>query len=84
MDKERNIILTDTYPDRFRNQNLVLCKIDSEERINLCKTHLPKLFKYDLQVDLHPRLHPIKNIACVDAAFKNVHSLITIDFNGAI
>lgn len=84
MDKRRNIVITDTYPDRFRNQFLVLCKTDKEERINLCKTHLPSLFKYDLQVDLHPRLHPFLNIACVDAAFKGKHSLIILDFTEAL
>jgi hypothetical protein len=84
MDKKRNIIITDTYPDRFRNQYLVLCKIDNQEKIVLCRTHLPKLFKYDLQVDMHPRLHPFKNIACFDGAYYGKHSLVTLDFTEAL
>jgi hypothetical protein len=83
MDKERGIVITDTYPDRFRNQYLVLCSIENGKRTNLCRTHLPLRFKGDLQVDLHPRLHPFRSIACADSAHNGVHSLLTIDFTNA-
>lgn len=81
MDKKRGIVITDTYPDRYRNQYLALGIIESGERIDLCRTHLPSVFKRDLQVDLHPRLHPFRSLACIDTAHNGIHSLLTIDFS---
>lgn len=81
MDIKRGIVITDTYPDRFRNQYLALGFTADQRRVNLCRTHLPALFRDYLQVDLHPRLHPERPIACVDAAFHGEHSLLTLDFS---
>ena len=81
MDKRRGIIITDTYPDRFRNQYLVLIDIKDGSRKNLVRTHLPKKFKHYLQVDLHPRLHPSCSIACFDSAHNGKHSLMTVDYS---
>ncbi|MSR21386.1 MAG: hypothetical protein EXR91_10515 [Gemmatimonadetes bacterium] len=80
MDKKRGIVLTDTYPDRFRNQCLVLCVLDGARRIDLCRTHLPRRFARELQVDLHPRLHPTDLIACFDSGHTGRRSLVTLDF----
>jgi hypothetical protein len=81
MDPQRGIVITDTYPDRFRNQFLVLGLPESGQRIDLCRTHLPAIFKRELQVDLHPRLHPYLNIACIDSGHSGVRSLLTVDFS---
>lgn len=81
MDQARGLVLTDTYPDRFRNQFLVLCNLENGNRTDLLRTHLPSKFKGMLQVDLHPRLHPNRFIACVDSAHNGAHSLMTIDFS---
>jgi hypothetical protein len=80
MDRRRGVVVTDTYPDRFRNQYLVLCRLDSSERIDLCRTHLPKRFSRELQVDLHPRLHPTESIVCFDSGHTGTRSLVTLDF----
>lgn len=81
MDSQRGIVITDTYPDRFRNQFLVLGLPGSGRRIDLCRVHLPTLFKRELQVDLHPRLHPLLSVACVDSGHSGTRSLLTIDFS---
>lgn len=81
MDPRRGIVITDTYPDRFRNQFLVLGLSETGRRIDLCRTHLPALFKRELQVDLHPRLHPHLNVACVDSGHSGTRSLLTVDFS---
>lgn len=79
--KEKKLVITDTYPNRFRNQYLILMDIDTNRRINLARTHLPKKFKTFLQVDLHPRFHPFQNITCIDSAHSGEHSLITLDYS---
>ncbi len=81
MDKCRGYVITDTYPDRVRNQYLILALLDSGKRIDLCRTHLPKLFTRELQVDLHPRLHPFLHITCFDSGHQGNRSLLTLDFS---
>jgi len=82
--KEKSLVITDSYPDRYRNQYLILMDTKNNTRTNLMRTHLPKLFKRHLQVDLHPRFHPKNNIVCVDTAHRGKHSLITLDYTKAI
>lgn len=83
-DKRRGVVITDTYPDRFRNQYLVLMDINNKKRNDLCRTHLPKKFKRFLQVDLHPRVHPKQNIVCFDTGYNGKRNLVTIDYTNTI
>lgn len=83
-DPVRGIVITDTYPDRFRNQYLVLGRPANHQRINLARTHLPRRFRRELQVDLHPRLHPSRPIACVDTGHTGTRALMTIDFSSQL
>ena len=79
-DPQRGIVITDTYPDRFRNQFLVLGRPTTQQRIDLARTHLPKRFRREMQVDLHPRLHPSRPVVCVDTGHTGTRALMTIDF----
>ena len=83
-DVARKIIITDTYPDRFRNQFLVLGLAETQQRINIARLHLPRKFRKELQVDLHPRLHPLQFVACIDTGHAGTRSLLTIDFRDAM
>jgi hypothetical protein len=84
MDKLRNIVLTDTYPDRFRNQYLVLGRVETQKTIRLCRTHLPRSLRDELRVDLHPRLHPTRPLACFDSGHSGGRSLVTLDFSSVL
>ena len=84
MDMGRGLVITDTYPDRFRNQYLKLALLDSEKIIDLCRAHLPSSFRRELQVDLHPRLHPDLPVACIDSGHSGTRALLTIDFSEAL
>ena len=81
MDMGRGIVVTDTYPDRFRNQYLILCSLARASRVNLCRTHLPRRLRRELQVDLHPRLHPTQDVVCFDSGHTGTRSLVTLDFS---
>lgn len=83
-DPQRGIVITDTYPDRFRNQFLVLGRPATEQRIDLARTHLPKCFRRETQVDLHPRLHPSRPVVCVDTGHTGTRALMTIDFSSIL
>lgn len=81
MDQNRGFVITDSYPDRFRNQFLFLLNKNNGRRLNLLRSHLPSIFKRELQVDLHPRLHPFLNVACVDSGHSGNRALLTLDFS---
>lgn len=83
-DPSRQIVITDTYPDRFRNQYLILGLPKTHQRVNLARFHLPMIFRKELQVDLHPRLHPTRSIACVDTGHTGSRALMTIDFSESL
>jgi hypothetical protein len=84
MDPARDVVITDTYPDRFRNQFLVLGRPGTQRRVDLARTHLPSKFRRELQVDLHPRLHPSRPVACVDTGHTGTRALMTVDFSSVL
>ncbi|HET6413423.1 MAG TPA: hypothetical protein VFG53_15295 [Anaeromyxobacter sp.] len=83
-DVRRSIVVTDTYPNGFGNQFLILGLPEHDRTIHLCRTHLPGFLREELRVDLHPRLHPERYIVCFDAGHRRTRSLLTLDFSEAI
>jgi len=73
--------VTDSYPDRFRNQYLYLYDTDREVATTILRTHLDRTFLGDLQVDLHPRFDRTGNVVCFDSGHTGVRSLCTIDIS---
>lgn len=82
-------IVTDTYPNRRRIQNLVL--FDTKKEIRYCIAQLfnPKKFQSPSAYkhwacDLHPRWNRNSTAICFDATFNGKRSLCTIDFGDDI
>lgn len=70
--------VTDSYPDRFRNQGLWLYSWRRDEAIKLARINLPRRFAEDLQVDLHPRFDRSGTTICFDSGHTSTRSLCTI------
>lgn len=83
-DEDRGIIITDTYPDRFRNQYLYLFKTQNNELVRLMKANLPIKYVDNLQIDMHPRLSASQNLVCVDGADSNGPRMVILDFSEAM
>lgn len=75
---DRRYILTDSYPDRFRMQYLIIYDLFQDRRFNIARLHLPFRFLKELQVDLHPRWNRDGTMICFDAGFTGERALCTV------
>lgn len=75
------LIICDSYPDRSRYQYLYSFKPTEPAEKILARFFLPLEMKGQLQIDLHPRLHPSKNIVSLDLYQNGSRSLGTLEFN---
>lgn len=72
-------ILTDTYPDRFRVQYLVLYDVLARRRYDVARLRSPFRFDADLRCDLHPRWNRAGTAICFDSAHVGERALCTAD-----
>jgi Tol biopolymer transport system component len=61
-----NIIITDTYPDKYRDQSLITYNLDNYETKILSKFYIPIKFYGETRCDLHPRLSATGAYVCID------------------
>ncbi len=67
-DKRR--LITDTYPDKYGDQKVLLYDIDLNNCIELGKFYLPPNFAGETRCDLHPRLDRAQRWMAVDVVRK--------------
>lgn len=77
-------IVTDTYPNRSRQQDLFVITADGSAFEKVASFYMPKAFQSPSafkhwSVDLHPRWSHTGDYICVDSAFSGVRSLITLE-----
>lgn len=82
-------MLTDSYPDRRRVQNLILFNTKSNEKYEVAKLPQPKEFQSPSHFkhwgcDLHPRWDRRSEIICFDASFNGFRTLCTMNLEGDI
>ena len=73
-----NMIITDTYPDKFREQSLIIYDLNNNEIKTLSKFCVPFKFSGETRCDLHPRLSPNGTYVCVDNVHNNLRSMTVI------
>ena len=83
-DKSGRWIVTDTYQDRMRVQNLVLYDTEMDIRYDISKIPGSKKFQSPSPhkhwaCDLHPRWSRNSNLLCFDAIMQGERSLCTLD-----
>lgn len=78
---EKNIFLSDTYPDKYRNQYLYLYDIDKNQQKKIAYFYSPSSFQGETRCDLHPRFsHDGKKI-CIDTAHAGSRNLMIFSIN---
>ncbi|MDA7473163.1 hypothetical protein N8975_02205 [Candidatus Pelagibacter ubique] len=78
---DKNILLSDTYPDKYRNQYLYLYDIDKDQQKKIAYFYSPSNFKGETRCDLHPRFsHDGKKI-CIDTAHTGNRNLMIFPIN---
>ncbi|MFQ6616373.1 MAG: hypothetical protein ACE5HZ_06335 [Fidelibacterota bacterium] len=71
-------IVTDTYPNGWRHQYLIVYDAERDRRTDLVKVHSPFRFRHDLRCDLHPRWDRTGGQVCFDSAHTGTRSLCTV------
>jgi hypothetical protein len=79
VDAEQRWLLTDTYPDRFRQQHLILYDLRLERRHDLLGLRVPAAYRYGLRCDFHPRWNRCYNAVCFDSPHTGARSLCTFN-----
>ena len=77
-------VLTDTYPDRARNQHLRLYDTESDRLVELAEFHSPLSFSGQTRCDLHPRWSPDGQWVSVDAAFDGRRRTYLLDVSSVV
>lgn len=74
------LVVTDTYPDRRRLQELSVYDIHNKTKKIVGKYYSPLKFSEEYRSDLHPRWNRKGDKIAVDATFSGKRSLAIIDF----
>ena len=78
-----SLLLVDTYPDKYREQHLLLYRIDRDELAWIGAFFSPMRFDTtDVRCDLHPRWSPCGRYICVDSACQGKRAMYVLDVSG--
>lgn len=71
-------LVTDSYPDRFRLQELILYDLQSRQPLVMAKLQAPFPFRNQCRCDFHPRWDRLGQMISFDSAHTGVRSLCTM------
>lgn len=77
--RNSELMVTDTYPNRFRLQSLLLYNIKRNELSRIGQFRSPIAFSGEGRCDLHPRWDPTGTKICVDSAHERRRQLCVVD-----
>jgi hypothetical protein len=69
--------VTDTYPDDYREQHLLLFTEDTR-LLDLARFYSPPAFRGETRCDLHPRWDPTGQLICVDDTSQGLRKLAVL------
>jgi hypothetical protein len=76
--KNSQFIITDTYPDKYGEQHLLLFNLQSKSLQKINQFFSPPRFRGEIRCDLHPRISPSGYLTCLDTAQSNNREMIVI------
>ena len=76
---DKNIIVTDTYPDRRRDQHLCIVNLETKESFEIATLYSPMRYQGQVRCDLHPRWDREGRYVAVDSTFSGRRSLVIVD-----
>ena len=76
-----SLMVTDTYPDQYSEQNLLLFNYYAESITTIAKVYSPLKFRKDYRCDLHPRWNNLGDKVCIDTAFRGERKIVLLDMN---
>ena len=82
--KYKNLMVTDTYPDKMHNQHLHVVELDTRESSKIVSLYSPTRYRGQVRCDLHPRWDREGQLIAVDSVFKGKRKMIILDANKVI
>jgi len=73
------LMLTDTYPNRFGEQILLIFDLSSERLVEVASLYSPSNFRGEMRCDLHPRWSRSGKLLCVDSAHAGSRRLCVVN-----
>jgi hypothetical protein len=80
----RHWIVTDSYPDRARQQHLLLYHLATGKRIEIGRFLAPWRFNGAVRCDLHPRWSPDGGWICIDSAHTGTRMTYVLDVSAIV
>ena len=77
-------LLTDSYPDRRRQQHLLVADLHRERCHTLGRFLAPLAFQAEARVDLHPRFSPDGRRVAIDSAHRGARGFYVLDVADAL
>lgn len=80
---EGDLLLSDSYPDKFREQHVLLLAKE-DKLVDLKSFYSPLQFRGEIRCDLHPRWNRSGNRICVDTTKSGLRELVLIDLSESL
>jgi len=77
---DTKMIITDTYPDKFRMRSLILYDVEKNKKIIFWRYFAPLRYDGKVRCDLHPRWSIDGKYITFDSCHENVRKSYVIDF----
>lgn len=77
--REGRWMLTDTYPNTYRDQLLLMLELKSNRLYCLDRFHVPSEFSGEVRCDLHPRVSKSEGKICVDVIVNGYRGMAVLD-----
>jgi hypothetical protein len=74
-----SLLLTDTYPDKYRDQHLLIYKLETGELHEIGAFYTPLNLKGEARCDLHPRWSSSGRFICFDSAHEGIRKMYLFD-----
>ncbi len=78
---DKTILVTDTYPDKYRMRYLVLLSLDTKVATKVGEFYEPLKYSSQSRCDLHPRWSPDGRKIALDTVYSNKRRLTVISAN---
>lgn len=72
-------LVTDTYPDEQRRQDLFVMHLHTGQAARIARFHTPPQYKGDWRCDLHPRWSRDGRQVCIDSTHDGIRQVYVID-----